>query len=141
MSDEPYDIFISYSPKDRSWVSEFVATLKKEGLHPWSDAEIALGDDWAEAIQKALRESGTLVMVLSPDFTESRWTFFELGAAIADNKKIIPVLTKDFSWVQIPPMLRRYQFLNEPSPSLAAKRVAEVAGKPKHPETPMKGAA
>ncbi|MCX7109036.1 MAG: toll/interleukin-1 receptor domain-containing protein [Proteobacteria bacterium] len=134
MGDKTYDMFISSSHKDRAWVSEFVAALQKEGLHPWSDEEISPGDKWAESIEKALRDSSTLIMVLSPDFLLSDWIFFELGAAIAGKKRIIPVITKELAWSQIPLMLRRYQFLNESSPSIAGKRVAEVVGKHENAE-------
>jgi len=141
MVDEHHDLFISYSPEDKPWVSEFVAALRKESLHPFWDAEIAPGERWQEAIEQALRESGTLIMVLSPQGLQSHWMFFELGAAIADRKKIIPVTHEGLEWSQIPPMLQRYQFLDEPSPSLAAKRVAEVVGKPLNAEIPVEGAA
>lgn len=137
MSDKHYDLFISYASKDRPWVSEFVAALQKEGLHPWSDAEIAPGEKWEEAIQQALRESNALVMVLSPDSTQSPWTFFELGAAIAGKKKIIPVLVKDLEWSRIPAILRQFQCLNEPSASAAGKRVAEVLSRYKNQQTPI----
>ena len=135
MGDKTYDLFISSSHKDRAWVLEFVATLRKEGLHPWSADELAPGDKWTDSIEKALRDSKTLVMVVSPDILTSEWGFFELGAAIAGKKRIIPVITKDFDWSQIPLMLRRYQFLNEPSPSIAGKRVAEVVGTHEHAAT------
>ncbi len=134
MGDETCDLFISSSHKDRAWVSEFVATLRKEGLHPWSADELAPGDTWQDSIEKALRDSKTLIMVISPDILKSEWVFFELGAAIAGKKRIIPIITKDFDWSQIPLMLRRYQFLNEPSPSIAGKRVAEVVGKHENAE-------
>jgi hypothetical protein len=129
MSNNIYDVFISSSHKDRAWVAEFAESLKQEGLYPWSDSEIALGGNWTESIENALRNSETLVFVLSPDPFHSKWTYFELGAAIADNKRIIPVLTHDLEWSQVPPMLRKYQGLNESSPRLAGKRIAEVVGK------------
>lgn len=141
MADEHHDLFISYSPDDKPWVSEFVAALRKERLHPFWYAEIAPGEKWQEAIEQALRESGTFIMVLSPQSLQSHWMFFELGAAIADKKKIIPVTHEDIEWSQVPPMLRRYQFLDEPSPSLAGKRVAEVVGKQRSMEIPAEGAA
>ncbi len=141
MADEHYDLFISSSFKDRPWVSEFVAALRKEGVRPWSDADIAPGEKWEEIIQQALRESTRLVMVLNPDTIQSPWVFFELGAAIAGKKRIIPVLTKDLELSSIPTLLRKYQFLNEPSPSLAGKRVAEVVGKQRSAEIPAEGVA
>jgi hypothetical protein len=80
-------------------------------------------------------------MVLSPESLQSELMFFELGAAIADQKNIIPVAPKAIEWSSIPPLLRRYQFLNEPSPSLAGRRVAEALGKARSAENHAENAA
>jgi hypothetical protein len=52
--------------------------------------------------------------------------YFELGAAIADHKRIIPILVEDVEIELIPQFLRRLQFLRPASPTEAGKRVAEV---------------
>ncbi len=134
MIDKTYDLFISSSHKDRKWVSEFVTVLRKEGFLPWSTLEMAPGENWAESLEKALHDSTTLIMVLSPEILKSNSMFFELGAAIAGKKQIIPVIIKDLEGSQIPPIMLRYQCLNEPSPSIAGKRVAEVVSKNEHVE-------
>nr|VFK22010.1 MAG: TIR domain-containing protein [Candidatus Kentron sp. LFY] len=126
MSEKHYDVFLSYSPKDRPWVSEFASVLKTGGVKAWFDADIAPGEYWQDKIQDALRESGTLVMVLSRNNLESPWMFFELGAAVAGKKRIIPVLPYDMDIAQIPEALWKFQPLRESSPQEAGKRVAEV---------------
>ena len=122
------DIFLSYSHKDRPWVSEFVAALEGEGIHSWFDMfALKPGEHWQEKIQDALRASKTLIVVLSNQTADSPWTFFEIGAAIADNKTIIPILTDENIDIETLPLaLRPYQFLIEPSPQTAGKRVADV---------------
>ena len=130
MPEKHYDVFLSYSSKDKPWVSEFVSALRTGGVQAWFDvADIAPGERWQEKIQEALRESGTLVIVLSPNSIESPWTFFELGAAVADKKKIIPVLLEDVDLARIPVALRQFQVLRENSPKEAGKRVAEALEK------------
>jgi hypothetical protein len=52
--------------------------------------------------------------------------FFELGAALADRKRIIPVLSRKLPPNRVPQVLRRFRFLEEPSATEAGKRVAEV---------------
>jgi len=127
MPEKHYDVFLSYSHEDRPWVSEFVSTLKTGGIKAWFDmADIAPGDRWQEKIQEALRESGTLVMVLSPNSITSPWMFFELGAAFADKKRIIPVLIGDMDTAKIPMALQKFQALREKSPQEAGKRVVGV---------------
>jgi len=43
-----------------------------------------------------------LVVILSLASVDSPWIFFELGAAIADNKRIIPVLLEGVDMARIP---------------------------------------
>ena len=64
--------------------------------------DIAPGERWQEKLQEALRESKTLVVILSLASVDSPWIFFELGAAIADNKRIIPVLLEGVDMARIP---------------------------------------
>lgn len=128
MPEKPeYDVFLSYSHEDRAWASEFAAALREAGLKAWFDVHDLLpGERWQEHVEKALRESSTLVVILSPESAKSPWTFFELGAAIAGNKRIIPVLAQEMAPERVPVLLRRFQYLEEPSPSKAGKRVAEA---------------
>ena len=49
---QEYDVFLSYSTKDRAWASEFVAALSPAGLHAWFDAAaLSPGERWQEKIQ------------------------------------------------------------------------------------------
>lgn len=65
-------------------------------------------------------------MVLTPESIQRPWTFFELGAALADGKRIVPVLSEGVELVDIPAVVRQFQFVRETSPEAAAKRVAEA---------------
>lgn len=127
MNSKNYDIFLSYSSHDRDWVTRFADSIEKSGIKLWFDmADLRPGDNWEEQVQKALRESTTLVIVLSQNNMNSAWTYFELGAAVADNKLIIPVLTPDSSEEAIPKPLSHLQYLQAKSPQEAGKRVAEI---------------
>ena len=87
------------------------------------------GTRWEDEREGALRESRTLVVILSSNSIDSLTIYFEVGAAVADQKRIIPVLTDDLHLSQIPPLLRRFQVLRESSASAAGRRVAEVITK------------
>ncbi|HEX3529789.1 MAG TPA: toll/interleukin-1 receptor domain-containing protein [Thermoanaerobaculia bacterium] len=122
-----YDVFLSYSAKDKDWVKVFSSELKKSGLASWFDAsQLALGERWKDHIEEALRESRSLIAIVSPNSIHSPWTFFELGAALADHKRIIPVLTEGVEWEDLPSPLMQFQGLKEREPADAARRVAEV---------------
>jgi hypothetical protein len=120
-------VFISYSRQDRPWVAEFTAALRKAGVeHLFDIAEVRPGEPWQELLEAALRNSRTLILILTPTSVSSPWTLFELGAAIGDDKRIIPVVAGDLDPREIPQVLRRYQLLTEASPQEAGRRVAET---------------
>lgn len=122
-----YDVFLSYSMEDRPWVTQFSSALRQAGVTDWFDAhEIKAGDRWQEAIEGALRESRVLVLVITSHSFSKPWTFFELGAAIAGEKRIIPVMLGDVDLGGVPPLVRQLQFVKESSPVEAARRVAEA---------------
>lgn len=125
-----YDVFLSYSNEDRPWATEFASALKDAGVKTWFDAhELKPGERWQEKIEEALRDSRIFVLILSPEGLQSPWTYFELGAALADQKRIIPVAAEDIDLKQVPPLLRQFQFVKEPSAREAGRQVAEVLEK------------
>jgi hypothetical protein len=122
-----YDVFLSYSSASQPWVRKFTDALTASGVSAWFDAhEILPGERWQAQIEKALRQSRVLILVLSPESVQRPWTFFELGAALADGKRIVPVLSDDVDPADIPAVVRQFQFVREKSPEAAAKRVAEA---------------
>lgn len=122
-----HQIFLSYSFQDKAWVSAFVHALKEKEVNVWFDVEeIAIGEKIRESIEKTLRESSVMVVILSANSVRSPWIFFELGAAIADNKRIIPVVIDDIAHERLPLPITRYQYLREKSPLEAGKKVAKA---------------
>lgn len=122
-----YDVFLSYSSASQPWVRKFTDALAASGVTAWFDAhEILPGERWQAEIEKALRQSRVLILVLTPESVQRPWTFFELGAALADGKRIVPVLSDDVDPADIPAVVRQFQFVREKSPEAAARRVAEA---------------
>lgn len=121
------DVFLAYAAPDRAWAEQFNDALREAGVNAWVDyAEIRPGDAWKEPLETALRESKTLVYILTPHSVSDPWTLFELGAAVGGHKRIIPVVAKEFDRRSMPPMIGRYQFLEATSAKEAARRVAET---------------
>ncbi len=134
MSNKPEDhpVFISYARGDMESARELVRSLDAAGVKSWLDvAEIQPGERWASRIQEELREARVMVVMLTPDSLKSQWTFFEVGAAVADGKTIIPVLSKDVEPKDVPPILRNFQWIQGSTPgetgALIAKAVARAA--------------
>jgi len=87
-----YDVFISYSRKDKRVVNMFVDRLTREGFYVWIDKDgIESGDAFKHVIVNAIEQSSVVVFFSSEASNTSLWTSKEIGVAIYENKPIIPV--------------------------------------------------
>ncbi len=91
-------VFLSYADSDRELARELAQRLAGAGIRVWwDDAEISAGENWAEAIERALREADALVVLLSPDAVRSRWVRREVDYALGAPRfarRIVPVQVK-----------------------------------------------
>lgn len=123
-----HSIFLSYARQDEAWVEKFVDALHASGIHnTWfEDKTIAVGDVWVDRIENALRQSDTFIVFFSANSLENSNVLFEVGAAFANNKTIVPVLIGDVDENRIPLSLSRRQWLRADSPREAAKQAARI---------------
>ena len=124
-------VFLSYAyGEDTPWVELFAHTLEKEGVDVWLHThEIALGDNLRDKIQEGLRSSNILIVILSSNSAKSPYIFFEIGAAVADNKRIIFVVIDDIGQENLPLLINKYHYLRENSPVKAGEEIAKALGK------------
>ena len=88
-----HKIFISYSQSDQEEAKHLVAALRTADIVGWLDAaDITADTSIPSAIRNALLESSAMVVLLSPNALQSNWVQFEIGAAEALGKMIIPVI-------------------------------------------------
>ncbi len=94
---EPYNVFISHIHEN-----EAVAKRLKEYLiRTFSDdisvfvsgdpENIPPGQDWFATIIDGIRRCDCMIILCSVDSVEKRWIHFEAGAAVALDKKIVPL--------------------------------------------------
>jgi hypothetical protein len=89
-------IFVSYSSKDRPFAVGLVKELQKLGANIWIDQlGIGLGENWDNAIEEALEESETFMLILSPTSVDSQNVQDEVSIAINTDKKFVPILIKE----------------------------------------------
>lgn len=85
-----YDVFISYSSKDRVWVSSYVQALQACGLNVWWDRSLLAGQSYHKDIQKALDQSSCVITIWSKAAVDSQWVLAESEQAYKRDV-IIPV--------------------------------------------------
>jgi WD40 repeat protein len=96
-----YDVFLSYSTKDKAIVHDLAERLSDDGVRVWlDDWVIEPGDSIPLKIQQGIEQSRTLLMCMSPDYFESEWGKLEsLSLLFRDptntQRRFIPVLVTD----------------------------------------------
>ena len=102
-------VFISYAKKDYidpdgnpvpgSCVGKVVDALTREGISYWLDREqLSGGDTYAARIGRNIKECDVFVFLSSAAANASEWTRREIGTAIKEGKRIIPVRLDDSSY-------------------------------------------
>ena len=91
-----YDVFISYSTKDKKVVEGICGYLERYGYRCFvAYRDINPGIPWPQAIPPAIRESFLMVVVFSEEFNSSEQTDRELTIAVKNGKTIIPFRISD----------------------------------------------
>ena len=122
-----HKVFISYSHVDTAWANSFAAALRERGVPVWFDKfEITPGESLREALESGLRESDVFVAILSRESQVSPALFFELGAAIGMNKRVVAIVPNDFDTTQIPVEFRLRKYLVRDSPEGTADELSQA---------------
>lgn len=101
-------IFFSYSRDDSNFVMQLAKDLRQAGATIWLDTlDIQPGTHWDSSIEKALRESSTLLVILSNTSVKSTNVMDEVSFALDENKKVVPVLLENCA---VPFRLKRLQY-------------------------------
>ncbi len=90
-------IFISYSHKDFKFADTLKKRLQDAGYKDiWLDREsIEAGADWNDAIDKGIKNSFVVLVILSKDSAESHYVTYEWAYALGQGKNVIPLLLED----------------------------------------------
>lgn len=100
------DAFISYSRKDREFVTRLFEALIARGKRVWVDLEdIPPTADWRAKVAAGIEAAKALVFVLSPDSIASTICDEELDRAVALNKRIVPILVRPVDAAAVRPAL------------------------------------
>ncbi len=125
-------VFISYaSDADKKWLAEFSQLLEERGVDVWFDeARIQLGESIADAFEEGLRNSDTMVYIITPESIKSASLYFELGAALGMKKRVVAIVSRDMDLSNLPQPFRMRKFLWQQSPEETANAfLSEPSGK------------
>jgi WD40 repeat protein len=96
--------FISYSRKDLDIAEKIINALAKDDLEPWIDwKSIPKGEKFEEEIYLGIEESEIFLFLLSPDSAQSGWCNKEIGHAVKNGKRILPIVIRDTNLKSIHP--------------------------------------
>ena len=112
-----YDFFISHSSLDKELVVDgLVNRLEQKQFSVWNDKNnISYGDNINKEVQEGLKKSFTLILVVTHNFFQSKWVYFESGQySIFQKAKIIPIIydiaTEEY--LQLIQILGNIKYLN-----------------------------
>lgn len=87
-----YDVFISYSRRDKKYVHHFVQLLRNAGFNVWIDTSgIHSTEDFKSRIVDAITESTCFIFFSSKFSNRSIYSPKEVGVAVELKKPIIPI--------------------------------------------------
>jgi len=86
-------VFISYAHDDRAIVTPLVTLMRCTGARVFLDvASIPLGENWKQAIERAIRACDRMIVMWSAAAARSTWVAREIDEAKAQTKSIVPVM-------------------------------------------------
>jgi TIR domain len=106
-----YDVFISYSQRDSTFVRKLASRLARERLTVFFDeASIAIGDSLADSLIRAVENARHMIVVMSPAYFRSDWGRREMDLALErefdsteqQRIRVLPLLLED---CEVPPIL------------------------------------
>jgi HEAT repeat protein len=110
---EEKHIFLSYRSTEVDFALRLAADLKNAGVNLWMDRlDIKPGDDWVNALQKAVTDSAAIVAVVSPEYVQSKYCKRELSRADRIGRPIFPVLLRPVPDVDWPMEIERSQYID-----------------------------
>jgi hypothetical protein len=91
-----YQVFISYSTKDKPWADSACAVLERNQIRCWiAPRDITPGTEWGEAIIAGIDACKIMVLIFSANANESAQVRRETERAISKGLAILPCRVED----------------------------------------------
>jgi hypothetical protein len=101
-----HDVYLSYARGDRAFADRLTTDLGAAGFKVWQDNYgLQPGrPDWERALREAIRETGAVLLLASPDSLKSDYVTGEIALAQLYNKPIYPLFISGASFTDSAPM-------------------------------------
>lgn len=98
-----HDIFLSYSRRNIKAMQKLRDALRSHDIKVWTDDYLESGTPvWEHSIEQAIRDSRSLLVLLSPDSSASKWVRSEIRMADDLELIIFPVLIAGDESISVP---------------------------------------
>lgn len=90
-----FDTFISYSSRDREYVTRLASGLEARGIRVWWDGHITTGQRWDDVLDKHLRSARTILALITENIeSNERDYIYEEMKFAREHNKLFPVFVK-----------------------------------------------
>ncbi|HIK14431.1 MAG TPA: TIR domain-containing protein [Leptolyngbyaceae cyanobacterium M33_DOE_097] len=109
----PNEIFISYSRRDKDFVTKLDNALRQTGRDPWVDwSDIQPAEDWWRAIERGIESASNFVFIISPDSISSKVCRQEVEYGLQHNKRLVPLLWREgFNMDDVHPAISQHNWI------------------------------
>ncbi|MBO4750944.1 MAG: toll/interleukin-1 receptor domain-containing protein [Lachnospiraceae bacterium] len=115
-----YEVFISYSTKNKNVADAVVADFENNGIRCWyAPRDILPGQEWVSAIKEGLNSAKVFVLIFTEESNLSRQVMNEVALAFNASKTIVPFrLTEEMMNDELEYYLTRVHWLDAVSKPL-----------------------
>jgi DNA-directed RNA polymerase specialized sigma24 family protein len=119
-----WHVFVSHNRRQKDWVRMAVAQWRQLGLKVFFDEDtIPGGERIVAAIERGIKSSRHVVLVLTPASVAGRWIALETAAMVwseskAVSRRVFPVMLEKLPEERIRPRIGRWRILDLTDPDL-----------------------
>jgi WD40 repeat protein len=105
-------VFLSYSRVDVGFADRLEPELKSKGIEILIDrSQIYAFEDWWKRIENLITSADAVIVVLSPESIQSEVVKKEIAFAASLNKRLAPIVARDFGEITLPDAVRHLNFI------------------------------
>ena len=118
--------FISYAREDQDFVRKLHDALLRRGRNAWIDWEIFPSAEWMREVRNAIDAAPSVVFLISPDSIASSVCRQELDYALAQNKRLVPVVCRDVDTDNVDVSVRKLNWIYVLDPDELDQKVEQL---------------